>query len=101
MAEKAILDRNEAAEYIGVSPTVLDKLTRRGQIAFIDFPSSGVVGRPSRKWTKEDLDEFIASHRRRIEPQESAKPVRSRPKRTAPRRTCETSAAAVLESLEA
>lgn len=101
MAEKVILDRNEAAEYIGVSPTVLDKLTRRGQIAFIDFPSSGTVGRPSRKWTREDLDDFIEAHRRRINPQEAVKAVRSRTRRKASTRAKETSAAAVLRDLEA
>lgn len=60
-----LLDRNEAAEYLGISATVLGRLTRKGYIAYIDAPSSGKAGRPTRKWTIRDLNDFIDSRRRR------------------------------------
>lgn len=76
-----LLGRKEAAEYIGVSATVLDRLTRKGCIAYIEAPSSGKVGRPSRKWTVGDLNEFIDSCRRRATPvQNEAAPPRRKKK---------------------
>lgn len=59
-----IVRREAAAKYIGVSPTVLDRLTRKGCIPYIEFPSTGKVGRPVRKWALADLDAFIAEHRK-------------------------------------
>lgn len=59
-----IVRREAAAKYIGVSPTVLDRLTRKGCIPYIEFPSTGKVGRPVKKWALADLDAFIAEHRR-------------------------------------
>ena len=61
-----LLDRNAAADYLGISATALDRLTRKGYIAYIEAPSSGKVGRITRKWTIGDLNEFIDSRRRRV-----------------------------------
>ena len=102
-----ILDSEAAAAYLGVSTTVLKRLTRRGYIAYVEFPSSGKVGRASRKWTRADLDAFIAERRRKAPVREAAAaPVttskgRARAKRNADTFKSELSAADVLKSLEA
>lgn len=73
-----LLERKEAAEYLGMSTTVLDRLTRKGYIAYIETPSSGKVGRPTRKWTTEDLNDFIDQRRRRATPKQAQKPAHKR-----------------------
>jgi len=98
-----ILDSEAAAAYLGVSTTVLKRLTRRGYIAYVEFPSSGKVGRASRKWTRADLDAFIEEHRRKA-PARAAAPTlegKARAKRNADTFKSELSAAAVLRDLEA
>lgn len=98
-----ILDSEAAAAYLGVSTTVLKRLTRRGYIAYVEFPSSGKVGRASRKWTRADLDAFIEEHRRKA-PARAAAPTlegKERAKRNADTFKSELSAAAVLRDLEA
>lgn len=99
-----ILDSEAAAAYLGVSTTVLKRLTRSGYIAYVEFPSSGKVGRASRKWTKADLDEFVASRRRKAPAREAAAPTargKARAKHNADTFKSELSAAEVLKDLEA
>lgn len=93
-----ILNRDDAAGYLGISPTALDRLTRKGCISYIEMPSSGQGGRPSRKWTIRDLNEFIDSRRRRSEPPAPPSAGRKRARR-APLPQYD-SAADVLASLE-
>jgi predicted ArsR family transcriptional regulator len=72
-----LLEREEAADYLGISTTALDRHTRRGHIAYIEMPSTGKAGRPTRKWTIRDLNDFIDS-RRRVAAVVSTKPVAAR-----------------------
>lgn len=97
-----ILERQEAADYIGVSATVLDRLTRRGYIAYVEWPSTGKAGRPTRKWTVADLDAFIASRRRIATPPPAAEAPKTpaRAKRRGVQRTAPASATAILKAME-
>lgn len=51
----AQLRRQEAADYLGVSPITLDRLTREGYI-----PAYTPLGMTGRAWRREDLDAYIA-----------------------------------------
>lgn len=76
-----LLNRAEAAEYLGISTTVLDRLTRAGHIAYIETPSTGKAGRPCHRWTVGDLNAYIDSNRKTAVPQTPAavKGKRKRP----------------------
>lgn len=91
-----LLDRNAAADYLGISATALDRLTRKGYIAYIEAPSSGKVGRPTRKWTIGDLNEFINSRRRRVTPPTTTVPRPRRRKSSAAVDLQNSSAADIL-----
>jgi excisionase family DNA binding protein len=53
-----LLDRDRAAEYLSISPRMLDKLTRSGDIRSL------LIGR-CRRWDVRDLDAYIEHRKRR------------------------------------
>lgn len=57
-----LLRRKEAAEYLAISVSALDELTRRGELPHVAMPSA-YGKRSDRRWEENELNKFIASHR--------------------------------------